>query len=577
MKTWKTLRIFPLFSLLLIVSLFLAATRTLQAEDWTTSPTTPKNIEATDMTNELSGFNQSGNLAQDVALLVESYFSQGTDALKEPIVKNALVRVGVALQNTGRLDEGLDLLTKALVKAKILNYDEKTRAFLVQTVTTAIHAELQQRGLTPDGTGRSHESWQSLSERIINEIIAVPELKLDLGRKEFWSAFEEQSQTRFSNLNAVKLLVNGPTSFAQRAALIDQAKNEIFIMSWSIEDDTTGLWLQRKLIEKRAHNPKIQIKIMVDGQTAQRIGYRKILSEMENMGFSVIRWTSPDPTRLFDGQHRKALIVDNEFMVAGGLNWGDAYSHLDTTQRKPWRDTDIYARGPVVADTRTLFMKLWNEQQKDSQFKIHPMSPAPNIQTPRDGETLASMAVINHSPGKGENILRSIVASIEAARSEITIQNAYFIMDPLIESALKRALSRQVRVRVLTNSQESVDEPIVNRPIMKSLNKLLKMGARVYVKNGRLETLHSKVMVVDDDYSWVGSQNFHPRSFRYEGEVIFAVRSTEFSRQVKAMIEKDLSERMADGRNSIQELTQPINLAPDPVADLSEELFFDQL
>jgi phosphatidylserine/phosphatidylglycerophosphate/cardiolipin synthase-like enzyme len=52
----------------------------------------------------------------------------------------------------------------------------------------------------------------------------------------------------------------------------------------------------------------------------------------------------------------------------------------------------------------------------------------------------------------------------------------------VIEKAILDALRRGVRVRILSNSKESIDEPMITRPILDSLAMLAKNGAEVYTK-----------------------------------------------------------------------------------------------
>lgn len=501
-------------------------------------------------------------LVRDIVYVYRSYSEKGDEAFVDPDFKTALVNIGLAVQNSGRLYEGLDTLSKAASHLGLIQLDEKARLYLVKTISSAVHAELQQRGLTEDGNGRQYETWDVLSFRIQKEIASLPGLRSGLRSESFVKNLKKLSQAQFSNNNQVSLLINGPESFKKRAELLESAKKEILIMSWSIEDDTTGVWLKEKLSQKLKEN--VSIKIIVDGQTAERIGYSSVLKQIESLGIPVLRWRANDPSRIYDGQHRKAMIVDGHQMVAGGLNWGDAYSHLNP-KRKGWRDTDIYASGDLVKNTRNIFISLWNTSKKDSA----PFALFPNQKTNNSPNNKIS-AVINHQPGQGENILKAIVLSIESAEQSIHIQNAYFILDPVIETALKRALNRGVSVSIYTNSSESVDEPVVNRPIMKSLNKLLAMNARVFVKNGKDETLHSKVMMVDGYMSWVGSHNFHPRSYRYEGEVLFMILDESFTQGVSEMFSQDLK--------SMRAISSPIELSPDSIVDyLSSDLFFDQL
>ena len=71
------------------------------------------------------------------------------------------------------------------------------------------------------------------------------------------------------------------------------------------------------------------------------------------------------------------------------------------------------------------------------------------------------------------------------------------------------------------------------------LEALQKAGIKVfrYTKG----FMHHKVVLVDDEYCTVGTANFDNRSFRLNFEITMAFADRDFTRQVAAMLENDLS------------------------------------
>ena len=138
-----------------------------------------------------------------------------------------------------------------------------------------------------------------------------------------------------------------------------------------------------------------------------------------------------------------------------------------------------------------------------------------------------------------------------------------------IRQSFLDALERGVKVRILTNSAESVDEPIVSAPILSSLPDLIAEGAEVYLKQG--DTLHSKFMVVDGIYSSVGSYNLHPRSHRYEGEMTINTLDTQTASQLTTAFEKDI--QAAKRVSAADQIQVPENV----FTQLTGRYFFDQL
>jgi phosphatidylserine/phosphatidylglycerophosphate/cardiolipin synthase-like enzyme len=157
---------------------------------------------------------------------------------------------------------------------------------------------------------------------------------------------------------------------------------------------------------------------------------------------------------------------------------------------------------------------------------------------------------------------------IQNAKKEIDIANAYLILTPAIKEYLVSAIERGVRVRVYTNSTESIDEPIINQPIMESVRYLKEKGAGIYLKKG--QTLHTK-MFRSDSLLWVGTYNLHPRSLRYEVEKVTFINN-------KAQVKK-----MSDNFNyeiSIAQKVLDVSELPEiekNIISLLLSLFFNQL
>ncbi len=76
--------------------------------------------------------------------------------------------------------------------------------------------------------------------------------------------------------NQVDILVNGPASFTKRKELIDKAQESIYIFSWAFYDDGTGWdfadWLINAKLKRLCAGGDLEIKIVVDGNVAKKVG-----------------------------------------------------------------------------------------------------------------------------------------------------------------------------------------------------------------------------------------------------------------------------------------------------------------
>lgn len=466
------------------------------------------------------------------------------------------------LVDQGQLRPALEgLLAKADAQAEMLpalnmikNLPPEKKAFILATLEEGLTGLVQLRGLT-NSVKSEYVEWSTLSERMISKIDKSSE------------NFLEFANTSWIKTQKAEVLVDGPASFAVREKMISEAKKSIDIVTWSIYDDMTGFSAVQSLIQKQKSG--VQVRVIVDGQVARRPGHSQAVAQLESSGIQVIRWF--DKEHNYKGQHRKMIIVDGEQVVAGGLNMGDVYSHKnpDASVAK-WRDTDIYLQGDGAIQARQLFADLWNEQVSSHSLSF---AKAVKPRAKKANTTGVDISIIESKPGQadGSPIMLTLLKGIRDAKTSIDIENAYIILFPALKTEIQNAIARGVQVRVLTNSNKSVDEPIVSIPIIRSAQELAEVGAQVYLKKG--DTLHSKFVVIDGEYSMIMSYNLHPRSERMEGEMAVVVKDKTFASNMKTVFDNDVQASKAEFIKTPGDIVFP----PDFSVLGTLRLFFDLL
>lgn len=413
-----------------------------------------------------------------------------------------------------------------------------------------------------------YETWDQITARFAKDVInntafpprdhGQPSLMNEDGyRNEMAALLSKPFGFQWTAGNQVEILVNGRASFTKRKELIDKAQESIYIFAWAFYDDGTGWdfadWLINAKLKRLCVGGDLEIKIVVDGNVAKRVGYHDVLRYLEK--YPAFTKSPIKIVRLHDkrdpyfGMHRKVMIVDREQLIMGGLNVGNEYSHLYPDPGGHWRDTDVYLRGPAVNQAQMTFVDEWNEQKGRQEMTYRPFT----YEVPA-GKSLSM--IVDHQPLRDDNIHIATVKAFYGATQTIDIENAYVIADEVIEKAIIDALKRGVRVRILSNSAESIDQSAITTPILKSLARLKRQGAEVYTKKvyGDSTTLHSKLLIVDGVFSWIGSHNFHPRSYRYEREVVLASFDEGLARQFEEIFENDIAADKAN-QPTLDELT----------------------
>jgi cardiolipin synthase len=501
--------------------------------------------------------------------------------LQELLVKGELTKkqeaqlFGVlgALSASGQLVPALQALAAEAEKKGALPASlspEKKQALVLQ-LAAMIDAGVAARGLGRNGAADAFVPWDQLAKEHLRAVRATAVPPRGPGNASafldarFLDELQHLAGAKLVDGTDVKPLIDGPASFAERSRMIKDATSSIHILSWAFYDDDTGWATAKELIAKKQKDPAIDIKILVDGQVAAQPGHGAVLAELEKAGIPVVRWR--DPARPHDGNHRKCMIVDGKEAVCGGTNFGNNYSHMGPASAPKWRDTDVLVRGRGVDQASALFRDLWN-----TQVDTHNLPHAKQNAAPANAPVGNARAmVVDDTPGpKGSaSILLTTLKAIEGATTSVDIENAYFIETPALKAALMDALARGVKVRVLTNSPESVDEPIVSAPIQQSLPDLVAAGAEVYLKQG--DTLHSKFMVVDGLFTEVGSYNLHPRSERYEGEMVYAIVDDATAKAMGSAFDDDV--KKAKRIMTADEVKVPVTA----FSEIARRFFFDQL
>jgi len=149
-----------------------------------------------------------------------------------------------------------------------------------------------------------------------------------------------------------------------------------------------------------------------------------------------------------------------------------------------------------------------------------------------------------------------LLAVIAAAQSEVWLISAYLIPTETLEAAIRDALQRGVRVRILTNSIRSNNHLTAHSAYRNHVQTLLNDGAEVhelrydaqdrgsYIASpleDKVLRLHAKIMLVDENLAFIGSSNLDPRSLRLNTEMGLLIDSASLNSQLRELLEPDFS------------------------------------
>lgn len=172
---------------------------------------------------------------------------------------------------------------------------------------------------------------------------------------DFQRHLDHLSNSYLSAGNEVKILANRSSSEA-KIALINSARSSIYIATHEIVCDEGGHQFLSALA--KAARRGVDVRIIFDGGFWGSLG-GICTEEMQNLGIQVARSIYTFMGTGIDMKlHDKIFIVDGEIGITGGQNIGSWWSDSNGEDDN-FRDTDIWAKGPVVNQMALRFVHMW--------------------------------------------------------------------------------------------------------------------------------------------------------------------------------------------------------------------------
>lgn len=347
--------------------------------------------------------------------------------------------------------------------------------------------------------------------------------------------------------NDVKLLVDGPATFAAMFADLERARDSIQMESYIFEDAALGKRMAEVLKRKAAAG--VEVRLIYDA-VGSLTTPRAFFDDLAEAGVLVCEFNPVRSSLLLRADklnhrdHRKITIVDGTTAYTGGINVSDVYSAGSSSflRRKPrdaadgerkrgWRDTSVRVRGAAVTDFSILFAETWRRQNCDK-----PPTPSARKATPLAGDRLVT--VLGSSPQDAEpRIYRALLTAISGARRSVHMTMSYFVPDEQTVEFLTAAARRGVDVTLVLQGMS--DSTLVLRAGQSYYSELLAAGVKIYERSDTL--LHAKTTVVDGVWSTIGSSNVDWRSFLHNDEVNVIVFGAEFADEMERLFQHDLS------------------------------------
>ena len=150
------------------------------------------------------------------------------------------------------------------------------------------------------------------------------------------------------------------------------------------------------------------------------------------------------------------------------------------------------------------------------------------------------IGVVNRDPATTPRIIHdTFVHAITHAQKQILIINPYFTICRHIRKALRKAAARGVDVQIMVSAKSDI--PITPRIVEYTVHKLMKSGAKIWFFEGGFH--HSKIMMIDGLYSFVGPANLNSRSLSFDYECNLLVADTCTTERLNRLFMSDRDTR----------------------------------
>jgi cardiolipin synthase len=329
-----------------------------------------------------------------------------------------------------------------------------------------------------------------------------------------------------------------------RAMIADirQAQRRVWVEIYIFEEDALGQAIAEALKERARAG--LDVRVLYDAIGSQRAsrGFFRSLAEagVQVHAFHTF-WEALGQMRIFQvlnrRDHRKLLVIDDQVAYFGGMNLFDQSSAAGGQGGSypgsiGWRDVHVRLTGPQQAELAESFERSWRRAHRQ-RVKARDAAYRQALLVPEE----ESIQFFDCGPGRtNTRAARVFLRLFGLAKRSIVMSMAYFLPVGHVLRDLLRAHRRGVRIQVVVPGNSDV--PLVQCATRHLYAQLLRRRFHIYERQKNM--LHSKAMVVDDEWTLLGSSNLDARSLWINLELLAVVHSRPLARAVKQIIQYEI-------------------------------------
>lgn len=352
----------------------------------------------------------------------------------------------------------------------------------------------------------------------------------------------------FTSGNTIRVLKNGAQIFPAMLDAIKAAKYRIDFLTFVYWKGDIAHQFAHHLAQKAGEG--VDVRVILDSYGAAFMP-GELTRLMEDSGVQ-LEWFRPfSQWKIWKSDnrtHRKVLICDDRVAFTGGVGIAEEWEG-DARGPSEWRETHFRIEGPAVRGLQSAFLENWIEvghrldrglpRYREIEEIIRPDG---NFIENVDVQVLRTAASVRWS-----DIIILYQALVALAQKNIRITTAYFNPNEPMVNLLCEAAERGVTVDIMIPGKYT-DQRVANIAGSDRFQDLLDCDINLWFYQKTM--LHSKIIIVDDYISCIGSANFNHRSMVKDDEVNLVTMNRELAAVLIEHFEEDLTfcEKVEKGR-----------------------------
>jgi len=332
--------------------------------------------------------------------------------------------------------------------------------------------------------------------------------------------------------NQVEPLYGGDSAYRAMLDGISNARESVTLCSYIFDNDDAGNEFLQALVDAQGRG--VQVRVLIDGVGA-RYTRPTMVRRLRQHGVPVAAFLPTRLPRLLQysnlRNHRKIMVVDGHTGFTGGMNIRDAHC-LSRNPPFPVDCVHFRIKGPVVRNLQRTFAIDWQFARGET------LEGPPWFHEILEGAGEVLARGVPDGPDKDlDNMLQILLGALSVARRRVYIVTPYFLPESELYRTLQITAMRGVDVHILLPGKSNL--PLLDWAMAPQFSFLLEAGCKIHLSPPPFD--HSKLMVVDDDWSLIGSTNWDSRSlrlnFEFNVECYDRQLAMELNRHIRAKLD----------------------------------------